>query len=108
MKKNLDIKTNKGRRTRGVDRRTFVKLLPAVGVAGIAATHVEAKPPAAPEPQQQQQPQTSQRVTREMLHAAEQLIGIELTDAQEAMALPGVNRALAGYETLRKIDVPLD
>jgi len=105
MKKTLDIKSNKGRRTRGVDRRTFVKMLPAVGVAGIAATHVEAKLPAAPEPQQAQ---TSQRVTKEMLHAAEQLIGIELTDAQEAMALPGVNRALAGYETLRKIDVPLD
>jgi Asp-tRNA(Asn)/Glu-tRNA(Gln) amidotransferase A subunit family amidase len=43
-----------------------------------------------------------------MLHAAEQLIGIELTDAQEAMALPGVNRNLASYEALRKIDVPLD
>jgi Asp-tRNA(Asn)/Glu-tRNA(Gln) amidotransferase A subunit family amidase len=36
------------------------------------------------------------------------LIGIELTDAQEAMALPGVNRARAGYDTLRKIEVPLD
>ena len=78
MKKTLDIKSNKGRRTRGVDRRTFVKMLPAVGVAGIAATHVEAKLPAAPE---QQQPQTSQRVTKEMLHAAEQLIGIELNES---------------------------
>jgi len=107
MKRKADTKSNKGRRTPGVDRRTFVKLLPAVGVAGLAATHTEASLPAAAE-QQQQQPQTSQRVTKEMLHAAEQLIGIELTDAQEAMALPGVNRALAGYETLRKIDVPLD
>ena len=39
---------------------------------------------------------------------AEKLIGIELTDAQEAMALGGVNRNLDSYETVRKIDVPLD
>ena len=31
-----------------------------------------------------------------------------MTDAQEAMALPGVNRNLANYEALRKIEVPLD
>src|SRR5206468_2881675 len=44
----------------------------------------------------------------DMLHVAEKLIGIELTDAQEAMALNGVNRNLDSYETVRKIDVPLD
>ena len=43
-----------------------------------------------------------------MLHTAEKLIGIELTDAQEAMALAGVNRNLDSYETVRKIDIPLD
>ncbi|MDW8366822.1 MAG: hypothetical protein RMK49_13340, partial [Abditibacteriales bacterium] len=48
------------------------------------------------------------RVTQEMLNAAAQLIGIELMDAQKAMALPGVNRNLAHDETLRQIDVPLD
>src|SRR2546425_4280092 len=90
-----------------VDRRTFVKMLPAVGVASIAVSS-SAAAPANPAEQQQQQPQTPQRVTKQMLHAAEQLIGIELTDAQEAMALPGVNRNLASYEALRKIDVPLD
>src|SRR6185295_19075074 len=57
---------------------------------------------------EQQQPQTTQRVTKEMLHAAEQLIALELTDAQEAMALGGVNRNLASYEAVRKINVPLD
>lgn len=107
MKRKDELKPKETRRTRGVDRRTFVKMLPAVGVAGLAATHVEASVPETPEPQQQQ-PQSTQRVTKEMLHAAEQLIGIEMTDAQDAMALPGVNRALAGYETLRKIEVPLD
>ena len=42
------------------------------------------------------------------MHQAEKLIGIELSDAQEAMALPGVNRNLDAYETVRKIDIPLD
>jgi Asp-tRNA(Asn)/Glu-tRNA(Gln) amidotransferase A subunit family amidase len=91
---------------RGIDRRTFVRLLPAVGVTGLAATHTDAL--FAEGLLEQQQPQTTQRVTKEMLHAAEQLIGIELNDAQESMALQGVNRNLSAYETLRKIDVPLD
>ena len=43
-----------------------------------------------------------------MMHHAEKLIGIELTDKQEEMALPGVNRSLDSYEVVRKIDVPLD
>jgi len=94
-----------------VDRRSFFKLLPALGAAGVAVTHVEtpvaeaqertgtgAAPP----------PQAAQRVTKEMLHAAEQLIALELSDAQEAMALQGVNRNLVSYEAVRKIDVPLD
>lgn len=43
-----------------------------------------------------------------MMREAEKLIGIEFTDAQEAMALGGVNRNLDAYETVRKIDIPLD
>ena len=88
-----------------INRRTFVKLLPAAGAVGVAAPDLFL---ASTQPQQQQQPPPTQRVTKEMLHAAEQLIGIELNDAQETMALRGVNQALAGYETLRKIEVPLD
>ncbi|MFY9572915.1 MAG: amidase, partial [Blastocatellia bacterium] len=88
-----------------LDRRTFVKLLPAVGVAGLAGPHLDL---AAEAGQQTQQPQQAQRVTKEMLHAAEQLIGLELNDAQEAMALRGINQNLTSYETLRKIEVPLD
>jgi Asp-tRNA(Asn)/Glu-tRNA(Gln) amidotransferase A subunit family amidase len=95
----------KTRRDRGVDRRTFVKMLPAVGVAGLAAPRIDI---ALAQPVQQQSAQPGQRVTKEMMHAAEQLIGIELTDAQEAMALPGVSRSLQAYEALRKINVPLD
>ena len=87
------------------NRRSFVKMIPggALAAPGIAA----AASPAAAQ-QQKQPPQPPQKVTKEALHAAQQLIGIELTEAQEAMALAGVNRNLASYETLRQTDVPLD
>lgn len=48
------------------------------------------------------------RITRETLHEAGKLIGVELTAAEEAQALPGVNRNLVSYEGLRRIEVPLD
>ncbi len=83
-----------------INRRSFVKLLPAAGVA--AMTDLDAANA------QQGPPQTPQKVTKEMLRAAEQMIGLEFNDAQEAMALRGVNSNLASYESLRKIDVPLD
>src|SRR5262245_30041955 len=89
-----------------IDRRAFVK---QVAAAGIAAPLLDVSAAASTvEIQQQQQQQSAQRVTKEMLHAAEQLIGIDLNDAQETMALRGVNQNLNAYETLRKIDVPLD
>jgi Asp-tRNA(Asn)/Glu-tRNA(Gln) amidotransferase A subunit family amidase len=91
-----------------INRRSFVKLLPAAGAAGAAITNLDATAGAAIANAQQAQQQPAQRVTKETLRAAEQLIGIELADAQEAMALPGVNRNLASYEALRKIEVPLD
>ncbi len=86
-----------------IGRRSFVKLMPAAGAAGITITN-----PSAATVQTQQAQQAPQKVTKEMLRCAEQLIDIELTEAQESMALPGVNRNLSNYETLRKIDVPLD
>jgi Asp-tRNA(Asn)/Glu-tRNA(Gln) amidotransferase A subunit family amidase len=106
MKKQDDRKPKNNRSARGLDRRTFVKMLPAAGVAGLASARIDVA--LAEAVQQPQAAQPTQRVTKEMLHAAEQLIGIELNDAQETMALRGVNQALAGYETLRKIEVPLD
>src|SRR6185437_2204013 len=86
-------------------RRTFVKLLPALGAAGLTATNL---PLAALAQTPSPSPTPPLRVTKEMMHQAEKLIGIELTDAQEAMALPSVNRNLDAYEANRKIDVPLD
>ncbi|MBX3278106.1 MAG: amidase [Acidobacteria bacterium] len=86
--------------TTGIGRRTFVKLLPAVGAA-----HLAADASASPVKPQQQTPN---RITREMLRAAEELIGVDLSDEHAGMALPGVNRNLGNYEALRRIDVPLD
>jgi len=43
-----------------------------------------------------------------MMHNAEKVIGIELTDKQEDMALAGVNRSLDSFEVVRKMEVPLD
>jgi Asp-tRNA(Asn)/Glu-tRNA(Gln) amidotransferase A subunit family amidase len=96
-----------------VDRRSFVKLLPAAGLAGLAATKLPLDvlaqtPTPTPLPSPSPSPTPPLRVTKEMMDATEKLIGIELTDAQEAMALGGVNRNLDAYEANRKIDVPLD
>ena len=99
------------------NRRTFVKLVPALGVAVIASPHltgtsaVGQTPAASPSPTPLPSPSPSPtplRVTKDMLRQAEKLIGIELTDAHEAMALPSANTNLERYETLRKIEVPLD
>ncbi|MEP6635931.1 MAG: amidase, partial [Acidobacteriota bacterium] len=98
-----------------LSRRKFVKLVPALGAA--AATLPYLTSPAAlaqtptPTPLPSPSPSPSPaplRVTKEMLRGAEQLFGIELTDAQKQMALQNVNTNLERYETLRKLDIPLD
>ena len=97
----------------GLNRRTFVKLIPALGAATVVVPHLQivsalAQTPS-PTPMASPSPSpTPLRVTKEMLRGAEQLFGIELTDAQKQMALQNVNSNLDRYETLRKINVPLD
>lgn len=109
MKKPISRNKKASSRT-SIDRRSFVKLLPAAGAAGLVVTNAPLKvlaQTATPTPSPR--PATPPlRITKEMLHNAEKLIGIELNDAQETLALPGVNRALDSYEVVRKIDVPLD
>jgi Asp-tRNA(Asn)/Glu-tRNA(Gln) amidotransferase A subunit family amidase len=98
-------------------RRTFVKLVPAVGAAAVVAprlriaTTFAQTPATTPTPSPTPIPSPSPaplRVTKEMLRQFEKLIGIELTEAQEAMALPNANTNLERYEALRKIEIPLD
>jgi len=101
------------RRKTSKSRRSFVKLLPALGAAGLVATRLPVgalaqTPTPTPLPSPSPSPTPAPRITKDMLHVAEKLMGIEFTDAQEAMALAGVNRNLDAYETVRKIDVPLD
>src|SRR5256712_4546325 len=94
-----------------INRRNFVKLLPAAGAAGLAVSKSPLKALAqmpTPSPSPRPSPTPPLRITKEMMHNAEKLIGIELTDAQEAMAQRGVNNNLDNYEAVRKIDVPLD
>ncbi len=79
---------------RKLTRRTLAALAPAAGAAlttsGAAAGEAQ------------------QRLTRETLRAAEQLLGIELTDAQANAALSGVANNAGRYHALRQIEVPLD
>ncbi|MGE0131252.1 MAG: amidase [Blastocatellales bacterium] len=96
---------NTSEKSAKINRRSFVKLLPAAGVASVVGANLDAP---SGEALAQAPQQTPQKVTKEMLRAAEQMFGLEFNDAQEAMALPGVNRNLASYDALRKIDVPLD
>jgi Asp-tRNA(Asn)/Glu-tRNA(Gln) amidotransferase A subunit family amidase len=116
------------------NRRTFLRLIPMaagapMAVAAAAAQQLPAgaiqakfasrfagaqasstQPPATPGTGRQGRggPQQPLRIKKESLHCAEELIGVELTSAQEDMALPGVDRNLTSYENLRKINVPLD
>ncbi len=48
------------------------------------------------------------RITKEQLQSALEILGLEFTEEQRSMMLPAVNRALNGYEALRKIAIPLD
>jgi Asp-tRNA(Asn)/Glu-tRNA(Gln) amidotransferase A subunit family amidase len=101
----------KQKRKQNLARRNFVKLLGAGVVASnlpLGAMAQTPSPSPTPLPSPSPSPTPAPRITKEMMHQAEKLIGIELTDAQEAMALGGVNRNLDSYETVRKIDIPLD
>ncbi len=80
-------------------RRAFLKTVPAAVVAGLAV-------PAAAQPPRQ--PDAPLRLGKDTLKCAERIAGLEFTDAEEDMALRGVNRNLDSYESLRKLDVPLD
>jgi Asp-tRNA(Asn)/Glu-tRNA(Gln) amidotransferase A subunit family amidase len=111
----LPTTMKKNKTKKSVDRRTFVKFLPALGATGLVASKLPFDAPAqtpsptpAASPTPVPSPTPAPRITKEMMREAEKLIGIEFTDAQEAMALGGVNRNLDSYETIRKIDIPLD
>src|SRR5205809_876135 len=111
MEGNLVDDAMKRTKRKSINRRNFVKLLPAAGVAGLAVSKAPLKAlgqTPSPSPSPRPSPTPTPRINKDTMHHAEKLIGIELTDKQEEMALPGVNRNLDSYEVVRKIDVPLD
>ena len=89
--------------TEELDRRDWMRLVAVLSVAAPASAQAPA-----PGTRQDQAANVPQRISKENLHHALKLIGLEFTDEQETMMLPGLNRALNGYEELRKIEVPLD
>ncbi|HET6668884.1 MAG TPA: hypothetical protein VFH15_01510, partial [Pyrinomonadaceae bacterium] len=101
-----------------LNRRTFVKLVPALGVAAATMPNIASKslaqnptptPTPTPSPSPTPTPTPAPlRVNKEMMRGAEQLFGLELTDGHKQMALQNVNTNLERYETLRQIQVPLD
>src|ERR1041384_6990700 len=97
---------------KSITRRNFVKVLPAAGAAALVAAKAPLNALAqTPTPTPQPSPSASpavMRVKKDDLKHAEKIIGIDFSDKEEDMALPGVNRNLDSYDAVRKIDVPLD
>jgi Asp-tRNA(Asn)/Glu-tRNA(Gln) amidotransferase A subunit family amidase len=52
--------------------------------------------------------QATPGITLEMVNGALKMAGVDATDAQRQAMVTGANRALTGYEDVRKIDIPLD
>ncbi|MES1261597.1 MAG: amidase [Acidobacteriota bacterium] len=78
-----------------LERRTWLKLMAALA----AMPGATAQTPAEPGPP---------RVSKEMVAAALAVMGLQFTDAQIEMMLPPVNRALASFEDLRQIEIPVE
>jgi Asp-tRNA(Asn)/Glu-tRNA(Gln) amidotransferase A subunit family amidase len=51
---------------------------------------------------------TKATVTSELLKCAEQVAGLQFTNAEDEMAVSGANRNLASFATLRQLDIPLE
>jgi Asp-tRNA(Asn)/Glu-tRNA(Gln) amidotransferase A subunit family amidase len=84
-------------------RRSLLELAPTVAAliateAGIVTTASAQQRPA----------ETAQRISKEQLKDALDVLGLDFTEEQRTMMLPAVNRALTGYEGLRKLTIPLD
>ncbi|MGA3204181.1 MAG: amidase [Bryobacteraceae bacterium] len=81
-------------------RRTLLGIAPTIATLIASEAGLEA--------QGRGQQDVPQRVSKEQLNAALEVIGLEFTEAQREQMLQGVNRALNSYDALRKIEVPLD
>jgi len=93
---------------RQISRRRFIHGAPAALAAGVTSLPYvasglgrtsETLAPQAPAPV---------KAAKDALKAAEQISGLQFTDAEEELALPAVNRNLESYQTLRRLAIPLD
>jgi len=98
-----------------LDRRKFVKMVSAAGLVAAHAPHTQITkvtaqtPSPSPTPGPTASPTPAPlRVTKDMLRGAEQLFGLEFSDAEREMAMRNANTNLERYETLRKVEIPLD
>ena len=96
-----------------LDRRAFLAICSVAGIVHPALTDAlwrkSRSGPAGPDVLTaipDQQPQAPAKITKEMLIAAETLIGLEFTDAEREMVLQDVNTSLTSYADLRKMYLP--
>ena len=85
----------------GMGRRRFITHVPAAVAASVTlpATNVGAGTVVQ---------ESSPKIGADALKCAEQVAGLRFTDAEEAMAIDGVNRNLESYLMLRRLDIPLN
>jgi Asp-tRNA(Asn)/Glu-tRNA(Gln) amidotransferase A subunit family amidase len=87
----------------GINRRTFMGICSTAGlVRGLPAALWATAAPAVLAAQGAQAPQAPPKVTRDMLVAAETMLGLEFTDAKRDLMLDNVNQALNSYIALRR------
>ena len=89
----------------GIDRRTFMGLCSAAGLARGLPAALWATAAPAMLAAQGHAPQTPPKITKEMLVAAETVIGLEFNDAKRDLMLDNLNQALNGYAALRRVTV---
>jgi Asp-tRNA(Asn)/Glu-tRNA(Gln) amidotransferase A subunit family amidase len=78
-----------------LNRRTWLKLAPALSLVMRAQNGTQPEPP-------------PRKITKEMLEQALQITGLSFPEPQIAMMLTGVNARLERYDLLRSLDIPLD
>ncbi len=78
-----------------LDRRDWLRLIGVLSAACAGTADAQTPP-------------TPQLVTKELLAQALRLIGLDFPPEQQALMLPVVNRQLAQFDELRRMDIPLD
>ena len=84
-------------------RRALLEIAPTLAALIVTEAGIETTASA-----QQPGQASAQRISKEQLKDALDILGLDFTEEQRTMMLPAVNRQLAGYEGFRKLVIPLD